>query len=206
MDYPGTPRGCFWCGSSLVQQKACSLFGAISLPETVFTHCQLLRNILLRKDVSLLTVVSWYYMGRHKLTASGGIFQPSCVCMIASVYGISGVCLCYKCIISLFVDWCIQHTLAIIKLKRFNIACGNGLSPTRYQAIVAIKCSIANKGTTKLPLPWASGHPVAIQCTWHLGPSVHWNATGERILVASVLPVVFQWLFSGLPVCSNYAN
>ena len=52
----------------------------------------------------------------------------------------------------------------------------------------------------------SSGNPVAIQCAWHLDPSVHWNATGERILVASVLPVVFQWLSSGLPVCSNYAN
>ena len=57
-----------------------------------------------------------------------------------------------------------------------------------------------------IPLPWASGLPVAIQCAWHLDPSVHQNATGEKILVASVLPVVFQWLSSGLPVCSNYAN
>ena len=155
MDNPGTPLGCFWSGSSFVQETACRLFGAMSLPETVFTHCQLLRNILLRKDMPLLTVVSRCYMGRHKLTPSGGIFQPNCVCMIASVYnarGISGVCLCYKCIISLFVDWCIQHTLAIIKSKRFNIACGNGLSPTRCQAVVTIKCSIANKGTTKLTI------------------------------------------------------
>ena len=52
----------------------------------------------------------------------------------------------------------------------------------------------------------SSGNQVAIQCAWHLDPSVHWNATGERILVASVLPVVFQWLSSGLPVCSNYVN
>ena len=28
----------------------------------------------------------------------------------------------------------------------------------------------------------------------------------KKWLVASVLPVVFQWLSSGLPVCSNYAN
>ena len=46
----------------------------------------------------------------------------------------------------------------------------------------------------------SSGNPVAIQCAWHLDPSVHWNATGERILVASVLPVVFQWSSSGFPV------
>ena len=62
----------------------------------------------------------------------------------------------------------------------------------------------------KLPLTlsqWSSsGNPVAIQCAWNLDPSVHWNATRENILVASVLPVVFQWLSSGLPVCSNYAN
>ena len=56
------------------------------------------------------------------------------------------------------------------------------------------------------PLPWASGPPVAIQCACNLDPSEHWNATGEIILVASVLPVVFQWLSSGLPVCSNYVN
>ena len=43
----------------------------------------------------------------------------------------------------------------------------------------------------------SSGNPVAIQCAWHLDPRVHWNATGERILVASVLPVVFQWSSSG---------
>ena len=53
----------------------------------------------------------------------------------------------------------------------------------------------------------SSGNPVAIQCTWNLNPSVHWNATGERIVgsqcVSSVLPVVFQWLSSGLPVCSS---
>ena len=51
-----------------------------------------------------------------------------------------------------------------------------------------------------LPVPWASGLPVAIQCAWNLDPSVHWNATGEIILVASVLPVVFQGSSSGLPV------
>ena len=52
----------------------------------------------------------------------------------------------------------------------------------------------------------SSGNPVAIQCSWNLDPSVHWNAIGEKMLVASVLPVVFQWLSRGLPVCSNYAN
>ena len=46
----------------------------------------------------------------------------------------------------------------------------------------------------------SSGNPVAIQCAWNLDPSVHWNATGEKLLVASVLPVVFQWSFSGFPV------
>ena len=58
---------------------------------------------------------------------------------------------------------------------------------------------------------WSSScNPVAIQCAWNLDPSVHWNATGERIVgsqcVISVVPVVFQWLSSSLPVCSNHAN
>ena len=44
-----------------------------------------------------------------------------------------------------------------------------------------------------LPLPWASGLPVAIQCAWNLDPSVHWNATGE-------MPVCFQWSSSGFAV------
>ena len=56
----------------------------------------------------------------------------------------------------------------------------------------------------------SSGIPMAIQGAWNLDPSVHWNATGESIVgsqcVSSVLPVVFQWLSSGLPVCSIYAN
>ena len=50
------------------------------------------------------------------------------------------------------------------------------------------------------PLPWASGLPVAIQCAWNLDPRVYWNATGEKMLVASVLPVVFQWSSNGFPV------
>ena len=33
---------------------------------------------------------------------------------------------------------------------------------------------------------------MAIQCAWNLDPRVHWNATGEKLLVASVLPVGFQ--------------
>ena len=48
----------------------------------------------------------------------------------------------------------------------------------------------------KLPLPWASGLPVAIQCAWNLDPSVHRYATGERIVGSqcaySGLPMVFQ--------------
>ena len=54
--------------------------------------------------------------------------------------------------------------------------------------------------TTLTLSKWSSsGNPVEIQCAWNLDPSVHWNATGE-------MPVCFQWLSSGLPVCSNYAN
>ena len=59
--------------------------------------------------------------------------------------------------------------------------------------------------TLWLPLPWASGLPVAIQCAWNLDPSVHWNATGEIIVgsqcVSSVLPVVFQWSSSVFQLC-----
>ena len=55
-----------------------------------------------------------------------------------------------------------------------------------------------------------SGNPVAIQCAWTVGPSVRWNATGERNVgsqcVSSVFPGVFQWSSRGDSVCSNYAN
>ena len=50
--------------------------------------------------------------------------------------------------------------------------------------------------------------PVAIQwqsSAWNLDPSVHWNATGERIIgsqcVSSGLPVSFQWSSSVLQLC-----
>ena len=75
-----------------------------------------------------------------------------------------------------------------------------------------LKSSTKHEGDVTLTLSqWSSsGNPMAIQCAWNLDPSVHWNATGERIVgsqcVSSVLPVVFQWLSSGLPECSNYAN
>ena len=49
------------------------------------------------------------------------------------------------------------------------------------------------------PLPWASGLPVAIQCAWNLDPSVHWNATGERI-VGSQCASISQCGSSGIPV------
>ena len=56
----------------------------------------------------------------------------------------------------------------------------------------------------------SSGNPVAIQYTCNLVPCIHWNATGENNVgsqcVSSVLPVVFQWLPSGLPLCFNYAD
>ena len=76
---------------------------------------------------------------------------------------------------------------------------------------VLIIISIWNlTGVLAVPLPWASNNPVAIQCAWNLDPSVHWNATGEIIVgsqcFSSVLPVVFQWPSSCVPVCSNYAN
>ena len=53
---------------------------------------------------------------------------------------------------------------------------------------------------------WFSrGLPVSIQCAWNLDPSVHWNATGERIVgsqcASSVLPVAFQWSSSVFQLC-----
>ena len=46
---------------------------------------------------------------------------------------------------------------------------------------------------------------MAIQCAWNLYPSVHWNATGERIVdnqcVSSVLPVVFRWCSYVFQLC-----
>ena len=55
---------------------------------------------------------------------------------------------------------------------------------------------VMNIDVSKILLPWASGNSMAIQCTWNLDPSVHWNATGEKIVgsqcVSSVVPVVFQ--------------
>ena len=55
-----------------------------------------------------------------------------------------------------------------------------------------------------IPLPWANGYSVAIQCAWNWDRSVHWNATGEIIVgsqcVSNVLAVLFQWPFSGVPV------
>ena len=49
-------------------------------------------------------------------------------------------------------------------------------------------------GLSLLLSQWSSsGNPVAIQCAWNLDPSVHWNATREKMLVASVLPVLLQW-------------
>ena len=45
----------------------------------------------------------------------------------------------------------------------------------------------------------SSGNREAIQCAWNLDPIIHWNAAGKK-LVASVLPVAFQWSSSGFPV------
>ena len=55
-------------------------------------------------------------------------------------------------------------------------------------------------------IQWQSiGNPICLE----FGKSVHWNATGEQIVgtqcVYSVLPGVFQWSSSDLPVFSNQA-
>ena len=41
---------------------------------------------------------------------------------------------------------------------------------------------------------------MAIQCAWNLDHSVHWNANGEKILVASAFPVCFEWSSNGFPM------
>ena len=69
-----------------------------------------------------------------------------------------------------------------------------------------ISKSVAKRTGSFCRSPWASGDPVAIQCAWNSDPSVHWNATGEKYLVASVFPVRFQWPSSGFPICFHYAN
>ena len=62
-------------------------------------------------------------------------------------------------------------------------------------------CNVTHHEVSLTLSQWSSsGNPVAIQCAWNLYPSVHWNATGEKLLVASVLPVVFQWSSSGFSV------
>ena len=60
--------------------------------------------------------------------------------------------------------------------------------------------------TPLTPSQWSSSvNPVAIQCAWNLDPSVHWNATGERIVgsqcASSGLPVAFQWSSSLSQLC-----
>ena len=63
--------------------------------------------------------------------------------------------------------------------------------------ILSLCCSTWRHPCECIPLHWASGLPVAIQCAWNLDPSVHWNSTGESIVgsqcASSGLPVAFQW-------------
>ena len=41
-----------------------------------------------------------------------------------------------------------------------------------------------------------------VYVAWNLGPSVHWNATGKALLVASAFPVCFKWgLLQSLQSC-----
>ena len=51
----------------------------------------------------------------------------------------------------------------------------------------------------------SSGLPVAIQCAWNLGPSVHWNATGDRQCGSSGIPV-YTGSTSGIPVYTGPAR
>ena len=56
-----------------------------------------------------------------------------------------------------------------------------------------------------LPLLWANGKSVVIQCALNLDPSVHWNVTGEQNFgsqcLSSVPPVVLRWPSSVFQLC-----
>ena len=107
----------------------------------------------------------------------------------------------------------IIHGLCVLDINHANFsACrrggGGGWHPRKFCLSPLSNCGTALSLTLS---QWSSSrNPVAIQCVWNLDPSLHWNATGERIVgsqcVSSVLPVVFKWLSSDLPVCFNYAN
>ena len=76
----------------------------------------------------------------------------------------------------------------------------------------AIKLLIFQPSTTtplKFEIGWViSSHTALTLSQWSSSGNPVYTAMPleKELLVASVLPVVFRWLSSGLPLCSNYAN
>ena len=52
----------------------------------------------------------------------------------------------------------------------------------------------------------SSGNPVCLELRPQCTLECHWRIIFGSQCASSCLPVVFQWLSNGLPVCSNYAN
>ena len=101
-----------------------------------------------------------------------------------------------------FTHWsmlCQKFNRTIYSVSKNTLCPG---SIWQYRHISTCKSAVEHQ-RRKDPLTlsqWSSsGNPVAIQCTWNLDPSVHWNATGE-------MPVCFQWSSSGLPVAFQWSS
>ena len=90
------------------------------------------------------------------------------------------------------------RTYSCIRYFAFSyvVSISNGSAVKYYmlQTKHSTNLSVEPIYTIYVPLPWASGLPVTIQCAWNLDPSVHWNATGE-------MPVCFQWSSSVFQLC-----
>ena len=79
------------------------------------------------------------------------------------------------------------------------------VSNSSYRRRIVLKSQVKSV-QDGMPLPWASGNPVAFPCAWNLVSGVLWNATGERIVGSQCVSRVPQCASSGRSVCSNYAN
>ena len=142
------------------------------------------------------------------------------------IYAHGFVVLCFVVVMQSFImnshevfihihQGCFAGTGAIVRLPQCQWSKPDGYGKTS-QCITTTKHSKAKTVCIflgiycmfvrqSISLPWASGLPVLIQCAWNLDPSVHWNATGERIVgsqcVSSGLTVAFQWSCSVFQLC-----
>ena len=84
---------------------------------------------------------------------------------------------------------------------RYIITRGQYLPPGIVDACIYVCVSFM---TTLTLSQWSSsGLPVAIQCAWNLDPSVHWNATGERIVGSQCVSSGFPVVFRCVPIMQN---